>query len=75
MEELEELEAISNIFESAYKFKRLSVPYQLFIDGFGLYRNMYRSIMGIYMIAACLSESKRDQYLSDNSWATWGQFP
>lgn len=39
--------------------KCLSVPYQLFIDGFGLYRNMYRSVMGIYMIPACLSAVDR----------------
>jgi hypothetical protein len=39
--------------------KCLSVPYQLFIDGFGLYRNMYRSIMGIYMIPACLTAVER----------------
>jgi hypothetical protein len=37
----------------------ISVPYQLFIDGFGVYRNMYRSIMGIYMIPACLSAADR----------------
>lgn len=39
--------------------KCLSVPYQLFIDGFGLYRNMYRSTMGIYLIPSCLSAAER----------------
>ncbi|KAI1350743.1 hypothetical protein F5Y01DRAFT_325814 [Xylaria sp. FL0043] len=27
----------------------ISLPFQMFIDGFGLYRNMYRSLMGIYL--------------------------
>lgn len=36
-----------------------SLPYQLFIDGFGLYRNMYRSVMGIYLIPAGLSSAGR----------------
>ena len=39
----------------------ISVPYQLFIDGFGLYRNMYRSLMGIYMIPACFSAADRNK--------------
>jgi hypothetical protein len=37
----------------------LSFPYQLFIDGFGLYRNMYRSLIGIYIIPACLDAIER----------------
>ena len=32
----------------------LSVPTFDFVDGFGLYRNMYRSLLGVYMLAACL---------------------
>jgi hypothetical protein len=39
----------------------ISFPYQLFIDGFGLYRSMYRSLMGIYMIPACLSMIERSK--------------
>ena len=39
----------------------ISFPYQLFIDGFGLYRSMYRSLMGIYMIPACLSMAERSK--------------
>lgn len=30
----------------------ISFPLLMFIDGFGLYRNMYRSLMGVYMIPA-----------------------
>ena len=37
----------------------ISVPYQLFIDGFGLYRNMYRSLVGFYLIPAGLRASQR----------------
>ena len=33
----------------------ISVPLLTFIDGFGLYRNMYRSLMGIYLIIAAFS--------------------
>ena len=48
-----------HLVETFQANKCLSVPYQLFIDGFGLYRNMYRSVMGIYMIPACLSAAER----------------
>jgi len=41
------------------KGKCISIPYQLFIDGFGLYRSVYRSLMGIYLIPACLQASER----------------
>ncbi|KAJ6185889.1 hypothetical protein N7519_007190 [Penicillium mononematosum] len=37
----------------------ISLPYQMFIDGFGLYRTMYRSIMGIYMIPSCVNAEER----------------
>ncbi|OJD09538.1 hypothetical protein ACJ73_10244, partial [Blastomyces percursus] len=44
----------------------ISLPYQLFIDGFGLYRNMYRSLMGFYMIPAlsAVERSKRNNIFS-----------
>ncbi|KAE8314873.1 hypothetical protein BDV41DRAFT_533246 [Aspergillus transmontanensis] len=29
------------------------------IDGFGLYRNMYRSLMGFYIIPVCLTAAER----------------
>lgn len=37
----------------------LSVPLLTFIDAFGLYRNMYRSLMGIYVTMAGLSWRER----------------
>lgn len=37
----------------------ISVPFQMFIDGFGLYRNSYRSIMGFYMIIGALTFQER----------------
>jgi hypothetical protein len=37
----------------------VSLPHQDFIDGFGVYRNSYRSLMGFYSILAGLSESER----------------
>jgi hypothetical protein len=36
-----------------------SVPLLTFIDGFGLYRNSYRSLMGMYLIMASLSFQDR----------------
>lgn len=39
--------------------KCVSIPYQLFIDGFGLYRSVYRSLMGIYLIPAGLTAEDR----------------
>ena len=37
----------------------LSVPLLTFIDGFGLYRNMYRTLMGMYLIIAAFSFRER----------------
>lgn len=37
----------------------ISIPFQLFIDGFGLYRNMYRNIIGFYFIPAGLKAPDR----------------
>ena len=37
----------------------VSLPHQDFIDGFGVYLNSYRSLMGFYSILAGLSESER----------------
>lgn len=51
----------NQLTEKFFKQKCLSFPYQLFIDGFGLYRNMYRSLTGIYMIPASLSVADRTQ--------------
>ncbi|KAL1973684.1 hypothetical protein VTN31DRAFT_6319 [Thermomyces dupontii] len=34
--------------------KCISVPYNCFVDGFGLYRRAYRSLLGIYVIPAGL---------------------
>ncbi|EEP79970.1 predicted protein [Uncinocarpus reesii 1704] len=37
----------------------ISVPFQLFIDGFGLYCNMYRNITDFYLISTRLPASER----------------
>ena len=37
----------------------LSVPYISFIDGFGLYRNSYRSLMGFYITFAAFTARER----------------
>lgn len=39
----------------------ISFPLLTFIDGFGLYRNMYRSLMGVYMIPAAFSFQERNR--------------
>lgn len=39
----------------------MSLPLLTFIDAFGLYRNLYRSLIGIYFIIAALSTRKRDR--------------
>jgi len=43
----------------------LSLPYQLFIDGFGLYRNMYRNIMGTLFqpVSQLMNEQNRLTYI------------
>ncbi|KAI2639358.1 hypothetical protein GGS21DRAFT_488295 [Xylaria nigripes] len=37
----------------------LSLPFQIFIDAFGLYRTMYRSLLGVYLIGEFFSERLR----------------
>lgn len=37
----------------------ISVPLLTFIDGFGLFRNMYRTLMGVYMIIAAFTFRER----------------
>ena len=37
----------------------ISLPYLLFLDGFGLYRNSFRTLMGVYLILASFSFSER----------------
>lgn len=39
--------------------RTLSLPFFCFIDGFGLYRNMYRTIMGYYVVNASLNNVER----------------
>ncbi|KAI9749068.1 MAG: hypothetical protein M4579_007019 [Chaenotheca gracillima] len=39
--------------------KCVTVPFLCFIDGFGLYRNMYRSLIGLYLIFAGLNSRER----------------
>lgn len=37
------------------------LPLLTFIDAFGLYRNLYRSLIGIYFIIAALNAYERDR--------------
>ncbi|RDW60356.1 uncharacterized protein DSM5745_10814 [Aspergillus mulundensis] len=37
----------------------ISLPYQMFMDGFGLYRTTYKSLMGIYLIFAGMTVDER----------------
>jgi len=39
----------------------ISMPFTLFLDAFGLYHNMYRSIMGIYMQPANITGHERSR--------------
>lgn len=41
--------------------KTMSLPLMTFIDAFGLYRNSYRSLMGIYFILAALDTHERNR--------------
>jgi len=53
------------LYESAWDIANgnpltISCPLLTFIDGFGVYRNSYRSLMGFYIIPAALSEEDRN---------------
>ncbi|KAL7627668.1 hypothetical protein AAE478_001861 [Parahypoxylon ruwenzoriense] len=39
--------------------KVISLPFQVFVDAFGLYYNMYRSIMGVYLIGEFFNTGRR----------------
>ena len=39
--------------------EHISMPYMLFIDDFGVHRNMYRALKAFYLIPACLSYEER----------------
>ncbi|KAI5839594.1 hypothetical protein DFP73DRAFT_598577 [Morchella snyderi] len=41
--------------------ERISLPFSLFLDGFGLYRNAYHSIKGMYVTPAGLSYRERER--------------
>ena len=43
----------------AFSRPHISFPYLLFIDDFGVHRNMYRALKAFYLIPACLSYSER----------------
>ena len=45
--------------ESLASVRTMAVPMLLFIDGFGVHRNMYRSLKGFYMTPASLSYVER----------------
>lgn len=45
---------------------RISVPFTIFMDGFGLYRNAYHSLQGVYIQPANLDESAR--FTLQNMW-------
>ena len=50
----------------------ISVPLLTFIDGFGLYRNMYRSLMGVYLIIAAFTFQERARLeISFDQLAPW----
>lgn len=46
---------LEHLTSSPYK----SLPYLLFIDDFGVHRNMYRALKAFYLIPACLEYSER----------------
>ncbi|KAN0075598.1 hypothetical protein V8E54_006868 [Elaphomyces granulatus] len=48
-------------FNSSNASNCLSVPLFTFIDGFGLYRNSYRSLMGIYLLIAAFGFEERNR--------------
>ncbi|KAL4911558.1 hypothetical protein BDW74DRAFT_173015 [Aspergillus multicolor] len=48
-----------NLIKLFHEEKPLSLPYQLFTDGFGIHRSIYRSLMGVYMIPAGMTAEDR----------------
>ena len=59
-----ELQTFGRDHLEAFDYKRtnrktISVPLMTFIDGFGLYRNAYRTLVGVYTIFAGLSFQER----------------
>ncbi|KAI5846335.1 hypothetical protein DFP73DRAFT_593398 [Morchella snyderi] len=43
------------------QLRRISIPYSVFLDGFGLYRNAYYSLKGMYITPTGLDEYERSR--------------
>ncbi|OXV05499.1 hypothetical protein Egran_06733, partial [Elaphomyces granulatus] len=60
-----ELQAFGRLWFETYfdetKGSCLSLPLMMFTDGFGAYRNAYRSLMGVYLLLAGLSMAERNK--------------
>ncbi|KAI5839754.1 hypothetical protein DFP73DRAFT_529914 [Morchella snyderi] len=46
--------------------RRISIPYSIFLDGFGLYRNAYYSLKGMYITPAGMNLSERTRLYNMN---------
>ena len=48
----------------------VSLPLIMFIDGFGLYRNTYRTLMGMYQVPLLQRTYTTSKRLPNHSWAS-----
>lgn len=48
----------------AVGLRRISIPFSVFLDGFGLYRNVYQSLKGMYVTPAALSIYERKRLIN-----------
>ena len=53
------LRALKHVIEATVSNPFVSFPYLLFVDDFGIHRNMYRALKAFYLIPACLSYDER----------------
>ena len=51
----------------------VSLPLIMFIEGFGLYRNTYRTLMGMYQVPLLQRTYTTSKRLPNHSWAPWKQ--
>ncbi|PMD37434.1 hypothetical protein L207DRAFT_531721 [Hyaloscypha variabilis F] len=56
-----ELKTYSREYFTQPTSKMLSIPMVCFIDGFGLYRNMYRTLMCVYLTLASMNSRQRSR--------------
>ena len=53
-----------NYLQTLVKYKLISMPITYFINAFSVYRNIYYSLLGIYLLFGSLNQRNRSRYIN-----------